>query len=257
MDDRITYYRPKQFPDSTKDDTTFAILNKQSKDLVIVFTGGNKKFGCAINVLYDKFLGEKPNLLVLGDPKGMLFLTGLPAFGKDLESTFDGLKSQIDQWGINRVFTLGNSGGCFGSIYYGMRIGAQRSMGFGPFTCYKPEFEPKVTMFLSRRSRDKDVTSKVPEELLDLAVAIPMRNAGTDILLYYGEGHANDKRHAEHLKGVEGVTLVPVSYSSSHGVVVDLKRQRDLSNVLSGLFTGEFPPLKEKESAELEAAEAI
>jgi len=255
VDDKISYYKPKQIPESCRDDANIAVLNKASKDLVIVFTGMNNKFGVDLQAVYDALPAEKPNFLALADPRQMIYLTGLPAYGRNLEETLEGLKAQVAAWGLTSIYTIGNSGGSYASIYYGVRLGAKRSLAFAPFTCFLPAFEPRSQLFLSKKNRDRDALGRATPELLDLAVAVPRYNQGTEIRIYYAQDHDNDRKHAEHMEDVEGVTVVPVTYSSRHGVVKDMRKQRDLGKVIGKLIDGDFQPLWEQRAAESEMME--
>jgi len=246
VDDQITEYAPSELPATCRDDATIAIINPGSTDLVIAFTGMNAKFGVELPAIYEALPNPKPNCLFLADPNSMVFLTGHPAFGTDVESTLEGLKAKIAEMGIERVYTIGNSGGSFAATYYGVRLGAVRTLAFAPFMCFVPSFEPKANVFLSKRNRDKDAINKADATLLDLKRAVPKHNQGTEIRIYYAIDYPNDRKHAEYMKGVENVSIFPISYSSRHGVVRDMRREGDLGKVLGGLVSGVFPPLRSR-----------
>jgi hypothetical protein len=76
----------------------------------------------------------KVKKLFLRDPNMMWYQKGSPGIGNDVPGVLTFLKNAIAKEGVRRVVTIGNSGGGFSAILFGVLLGADEIHAFNPPT---------------------------------------------------------------------------------------------------------------------------
>lgn len=151
--------------------------------------------------------------LFLRDPNMMWYQKGTPGISDGVPGVVDFLRKQIAQEKPKRVVMIGNSGGGFSALLFGVLVGADEIHAFNPPT----------------RLRDPDDTS-APEQLqaleLEKGKGIPYLDlqdmfrkhlqTGTKVYIHYSRGESRDKRHAKYLREFPNVHLIEYPFVSHH-----------------------------------------
>ena len=151
---------------------------------------------------------------------------GLMGLSRDVVSTAEYLRGRVQEFGYRRVMTTGASMGGYAAILFGVMIGAERILAFGPQTRINAaafesfEGTDARAVRFDFRGRDADL-ARVLEE-------IPFQGR---IEIHYSTGSAGDAAHARYLSRFSQVSLHPHE-SEDHNTAAVLKAE----GRLGGLF---------------------
>lgn len=189
-----------------------------SDTVVIAFAPVGGLFGVPINVVHA-MLPRGVNAIYLYDSKHLNHMTGTDRFGPGYQSMISGLRGMVAEMGARKVITLGPSSAGFTAIYAGLDLEADGVVAFSPptnATLANMEKDGRFPQIRLRTSRE------TPEAMIDLRPRLENRTACSRIGIYYGDDQPQDRMHAEHLAGVRGVTLNPISGLGTHDSVSEL-----------------------------------
>lgn len=156
------------------------------------------------------------DVLYLRDRSNNLFHDGIAALGPDLGTTIDRLRVLT---GGRRLFCYGGSKGGYGALLYGVWLDAEAVLALSPPTS------------ITDSSRFVLGFGANAVDLRDAYTAAP---SPPRVHLVYAGGLASDRRHAEHLAGVAGVSVEEVG-GANHNVAMDLIRTGRFAPLLRGL----------------------
>ncbi len=211
-----------------------AIVRAPGSDTVVVaFAPPGGLFGVPVNVLHA-MLPPNVNAIYLYDSKQLCHLAGTDRFGPGYQAMIAGLRETIADMGARKVITVGPSAAGFTALCAGLDLGADGVIAFSPPTNTTQENMEKDGRFPSTLYRHLRET---PEFSRDLRPQLEARNSCSRIEIYYGDEHPQDRKHAEHLAGVRGVNLNPVSGFGSHDSVSELALRGQLGALTR--FVGE------------------
>lgn len=151
---------------------------------------------------------------------------GLMGLSRDVASTAEYLRGRMRQFGYRRVMTTGASMGGYGAILFGVMIGAERIVAFGPQTRVnlaafeRYEGTDARAVRFDFRGRDADLARVLEEIPYDGRIEI-----------HFSTGSGTDALQARHLERFPQVSLHPHD-SEDHNTAAVLKAE----GRLGGLF---------------------
>ena len=216
---------------------------------IVVFTALNLEPAIQRRRLYGLAALLGANLVTLSDAHRLLYLTGLEPLGRDFAETTEGLRSVCRELGAPRLVFMGNSGGSFAALRYGLDIPeVDQVLLTGPVTILDPSHpvmaRPRVKPILER------LAEEAPDKMENLRPRLERREPPLCVVAYYGELHGKDAIHAANLAGVPGVTLCPL-HTDAHEVANALMEAGTFPHVLAGLVKGTLTPDRARKLARL------
>lgn len=190
--------------------------------------------------------GRAINKLFVRDPSMRWYLAGIEGLGDDVASTAAALREHVDRLQPSAVVTVGQSMGAYAAILYGVLIGADKVVAFGPLSCFDGRLWSIMNEArwlgslrdLGESGIDADAYRDLPRFLADHDGPLP------DIDMIYGnspgEGAdphhavAIDAMHAVRFANTPAVSLLPIPHAlhavvthfHSRGVLDEVLRQR-------------------------------
>ncbi len=155
----------------------------------------------------------KVKKLFLRDPHMMWYQKGSPGMGDDVPGVLAFLKNAIAKERIRRVVTIGNSGGGFAAILFGVLLGADEIHAFNPPTRLRIPDDTSAPDHLAALVTEKG--DDIP--WLDLRGVMRQHlRPGTKVYIHYSRGESRDKRHAKYLTEFPNVRLFEYPFVSHH-----------------------------------------
>lgn len=146
----------------------------------------------------------KVKKLFLRDPNMMWFQKGSPGIGDDVPGVLAFIQNVIAQERIRRVVTIGNSGGGFSALLFGVMLGADEIHAFNPPTRLRGPEDTSAPDQLEALTKEKG--NAIP--YLDLREIMRKHlQPRTKIYIHYSRGERRDKRHAKYLGEFSNVRL--------------------------------------------------
>jgi hypothetical protein len=162
---------------------------------------------------------------------------GVRGLGDDPASACAALRATLDDHGVRRVVTFGNSAGGFAAILFGVLLGAAEIHAFAPQTSMTRGFRARHVdrrwsseVRAMRRRRPADPT-------LDLAPVLAGADAHGPINVYFAQSHRLDRAHATHLAGAPQVTLHPAE-TGDHALIRGMRDSGLLRQILETSLAG-------------------
>ena len=221
-------------------DSDFQVVERPgSKTIIFAFCGRKQHIGMPL-WLFQRWLSRLgASVVYLRDFSEHHFLGGVASLGSQ-ERTAAALDRLAGKLGAERILCLGNSSGGYGAKLYGLRLGAERVVGFSGATSLDPGFN----LHLNRAEAAIAVKQAFPNAKLDLREAYLAASRPPRTQLVYGAHAWDDRIHAEHLAGAPGIELLPVEDYAGHGTVAEL------------VYRGQFGPLLDDLAAPSQTAAA-
>lgn len=210
-----------------------------SEALIIAFTGHAVRGVAAANFEFRRLLrGINAKALFLRDPEFTWYQQGIVGVGDIIESVRY-LRSLRNEFDAQRVITVGNSGGGYAAILYGVLMEAEIIIGFSPQTRLRDSTD---TRFPNALARLRQIIGTMPT-YTDLREVLQRRTGKTKTYIYYGSHNARDREHAERIRGLPGVTLVPFP-TCHHSCGKVLARRGHLTRILEHAVLGNDPDVR-------------
>ncbi len=218
-------------------------LTRDSSTLLIAF-GGMR--GARIGTPAFEFSAATERLPVkrvfVRDLGQAWYHRGAPEFGATLASVADGLGQIVEQHGVQRLVTAGNSAGGYAALAFGTLLGADEVLAFAPQTV----LELDVLENIGDHRWDAQLLPLIAEGALDrswsdLRVAIAReRRDATRYTVLVDERLDVDRRHAERLVGLPALKLLRFG-RGGHGLVRELRQAGALERLLRRALDIELP----------------
>ncbi len=192
----------------------------------VVFTGLRNRFGISLGQLHYAWLSALPvNLIYLRDPASNLYLTGIHSIG-NLDTSLQHLSRSLAAMGTEKAVFLGHSGGVFGAIYYGVRLGARTALCFSgttdldslPGSAHESSYQ---------RLRTAHEQGLMPWPDLRQLVG----SSALQVRLYYGTANDYDAAQALKLHNLPNVSLYPIEGRRQHFVLDQLAERKELAKI--------------------------
>lgn len=151
--------------------------------------------------------------IYLRDREMTLFQSGVPSLAPDLDGSVEALRDMLQRLETRRLICLGTSGGGFGAIRYGLRLGAAHILCASPPTSLhaaERAGDPRAKLLVQR------MEAQFGRDALDLAPDVRAAAGATRLTLWFGADAQKDAAQARHVEGLPGVTLVLVPGYAEH-----------------------------------------
>jgi hypothetical protein len=218
----------------------------RSETFVLMFCDASHQFGIPLFAAH-RFFGRLPaTFAYLRDFRRLLFLDGVPSLGSNLQATLAAIRTHAASIGARRIICLGNSGGTFAALKYGLELEAEAVVGFAGPTNLAPEFTEHLRPI--PLALTKKAANLLPAAEIDLRKVYADAESPPRVALRYGANNWDDRIQAEHLRGFPKVSLLPIPGLQSHNVLVELIRRDQLQPLLDWLVSpaGEPPQIPEE-----------
>jgi hypothetical protein len=200
-----------------------------ARTTVIAFGGMITRLGMPPAEFLKTFIAKNINTFFLKDFHQCWYQQGLLGLSNNATDTVELIKKQIPSH-QEKIYTVGTSAGGFAAIFFGILLGVDKIIAFGPQTIVtKPLFQK----FKGLDSRITDIN--FGDELLDLKKLLETTQYNGSIHIHYAINNRIDKIAAERLKDFKNVHLHPWE-TDSHNVAGWLKKEKKLDSILSELF---------------------
>jgi len=201
-----------------------------SSDTVISFGGMISKLGMAPKEFMKSFIDKNINILFLKDFQQCWYQKGLLGISKNVVETVEFIRGELP---INQqhVCTVGTSAGGYAAILFGVLLGADKVIAFGPQTIINKNIFKR---FKSVDSREQELGTDT--RFLDLIQVLESTEYNGEIHVHFAENHPVDRQAAERLSSFPTVRLH--SYpGDDHNIAGWLKRNGKLNEILAGAVT--------------------
>lgn len=196
--------------------------------VVLVFCGAENRVGMPLPMLHRWLSRIGVSLIYLRDRSERAYLGGVADAGPDLAATLTGLKALIQDLAVRRVVCYGNSIGGYGALRYGVELGADAVLSMAGIVNLRTRFNAGLHYEDSARKME----ATFPGQQLDNREVYLSAGARPSTLMVYGEHNWDDRIHAEHMAGIEGVTLMQIDGSKNHNVAAELIRSGRFDDLL-------------------------
>jgi hypothetical protein len=201
---------------------------------VFVFAGVGPENRAAFDLtLLLQFLrGFDAHIFMMRDSRRLLYMDGLVGVGQGVDAAAARLLTIARDLGAKRFFTIGNCGGSYASLRYGLQMDAEAVLCFAPRTDYSgalplPDVDAaevaRLDRLLSHERRDM-------RQVYERAGRYPR------VEIFFGEGNDLDSAHARHFDGLLGVRSVGVVGASGRYIVPRLFRTGEFENAVGRLL---------------------
>lgn len=211
------------------------VTRERSETLALMFCDATHRFGIPLSLAH-RFFGRMPaTLAYLRDLERLLFLAGVPSLGASRAETLDAIRELAMSMGARRIVCLGNSGGTFAALLYGLELKADAVVGFAGPTNLSPAFTENLRpVLLANRTQKLSLASKI-----DLRKAYSDADGPPRVALIYGNSNWDDRIQAEHMARLPSCLLRPIPGFKSHNVLLELIRRDQLQSLLDWVLSPE------------------
>ena len=189
-----------------------------AETVILVFSGGNQAVGMPLPMLHQWLSRWPVSLVYLRDRKSLGYLAGVEPFGQDLAATLQALRSLIEELGATRIVCYGLSYGGYGALRYGLELGAAAVVTLSGLVNMDPAFNTGLHYTETARR----LNEAFPDETLDLRELHLASSNPPAVFAAYAEHNWDDRIHAEHLAGLDGVVLIQAPGTKTHNTTVEL-----------------------------------
>lgn len=196
---------------------------------VIAFGGLSSGIGMPPAEFLKTFTSKQVNTVFVKDFKQCWYQRGLLGLSDDIYATVDVIKKQLPE-NQKSIYTIGTSAGGYAAILFGILLGVDKILAFGPQTILT---RPIFRQFKSIESNQQDVDFN--GEFCNLKQLLEATDYKGSIHIHYPKNNSIDKAEAEHLMHFECVHLHPWD-TDIHNIAGWLKQQKMLNNILDEAF---------------------
>jgi hypothetical protein len=201
---------------------------------VFVFAGVGPENRAAFDLtLLLQFLrGFDAHIFMMRDSRRLLYMDGLNGVGQGVDAAAARLLTIARDLGAKRFFTIGNCGGSYASLRYGLQMDAEAVLCFAPRTDYSgvlplPDIDAGELARLDRL---------LSHERRDMRQVYERAGRHPRVEIFYGEGNELDSAHARHFEGLPGVSSIGVVGASGRYIVPRLFRTGEFENAVGRLL---------------------
>jgi len=177
---------------------------------VLAFTDIRHHLGAPMRLVHPWFARLEANIVYVADLDWAYYLGPCPALGDTPERKAEALKAIVDGLGAPDCACFGPSGGGFGALLLGSRLGARRILTYAAPTVLRRTLPSLIRRVPSITELQTDRHSINLRALL---------SPEAEIRLVYGAGNGLDRIEAENLAGLPRVTLCPLAEETRHILV--------------------------------------
>jgi hypothetical protein len=177
--------------------------------------------------------------MFIRDPNMLWYQKGTPGLGTDVPTMAERIRAIIADQHVQRTVMIGNSGGGFAAILFGVILGVDEIHAFNPPTKLHEAADTSMPEQLVVLERELGLGSPY----LDLQKVLRQSlTAKTAIYIHYSRGDRKDRRHAYHLSEFPNVHIIEYP-SVSHHVARFFAKRAMLSPLLQAVTDGDAAAL--------------
>jgi hypothetical protein len=213
-------------------------LDHDSSTLVVAFAGLRGFLGGFPAFEFRKILGSvNVKSAFLRDHHAAWYHRGVVDIGPDIDAVVARLRELSAD--AERVVMIGNSAGGYAALLFGALLDCE-TYAFSP----QAFIDPQLLREADDHRWDEELESllasgRFDRRYADLAPALAKSKGSFHI--YYGALEDIDRRHVEHVDGIDGVTIHPIE-NCYHRVVKHLRDTGWLLSFLLGMAEGKPAP---------------
>jgi hypothetical protein len=205
---------------------SFYSTEKPKEHLLICFCGRANRLMMPIPVFLQYINDEIYDVLILMDPSGLCFHSGIPELGENLKESIDELENIISISNYQNITTFGTSGGGCASLFLGVYLNAKQAISIGGR-------HPDNYTVTNTKLIEKGLSGKEFDQLISKNI----NNSSTQIQLVFAENNISDKMSAQTFSTkFKKINLVPISDTDEHNVLAFLMNKSRLSMFFNALF---------------------
>lgn len=157
---------------------------------------------------------EDAHLILIKDPSRCFGLADIPRLGADFPQSVARLRRIQSALGATELYAIGFSAGGFAGMKFMLTLGGRGVLCFSSPSSLDLADEPGKTIqdypqLLPLHNKAPHLITSMKREYLAAATH-------PSIIMVYGERHPRDRKFAEHMRDVPGVSLVPLSGHDQH-----------------------------------------
>jgi hypothetical protein len=181
--------------------------------------------------------------IYLYDDRVLNYGLGVRQLGADYRATDEALRTMLQQFDVERVFTIGYSSGAFAAIRTALAINAYGTIAFSPFTTFLDRDTSNDGRGKSVIDRFKQIAPEVAREvLIDLVPVLKQRNPALKLVSIYGDAMVEDVWHSKRLNDLDDAYTIAIKDVGVHDVLMLL--------IARGVFGTLFGRLSEGKDVE-------
>lgn len=210
------------------------VRTPEADTVVLVFCGATHQLGISLNLLDRWFARLGSHVVYLRDWRKIGYTGGIESLGGDMATTIENLTTLVDDMGVRRIVSFGNSAGASGALRYASVLGAERVLALAPITG-GAKYAKMVTRHLPRGA------------VMPWSDLVPLYRDGIRARIMYGEKNEGDREQSVRMAGLPGVTVEALPGWDSHHLIGGLIQSGQLEQVLGWLMSndddGELGPV--------------
>ncbi|MDA7423824.1 hypothetical protein [Thalassococcus lentus] len=188
----------------------------QSGAAVLAFAGFARRTGAMPFSMIDRFFaGYGVSTGSFYDSRAKLFWDGLDTLGGTLDASISGLRQRLDANNLDRVYTIGTSGGGVGAIVWGCELEARRVLSFSGPTDIRIEFL-KQNDDARGQAAIHALNKRLDDSQLNLRAWLEARHKRSPIRMIFCENEPLDAVQANNIAHLPEVSLCPVARYAEH-----------------------------------------
>jgi hypothetical protein len=189
--------------------------------------------------LFEATTGLDAKRLFVRDPDRVWYQHGVPRFGNSIDEVGAALRAIVVEQGVERLVVIGSSAGGYAAIAFGAVLEADLVIAFAPQTRIDRGWLDEVG---DERWRGHlatlDRLGGPDPRWADLAVALPREaKPGTVFEIHYPTQLELDRRHADRLRGLPGVSMIGHE-KAAHNFVQGLRNRGELREIFQAARLG-------------------
>jgi hypothetical protein len=201
----------------------------ETKSTIIAFGGMQTRLGMPPAEFLKTFTAKKINSLFVKDFQQCWYQQGLLGLSNNTMETVNVLRKYIPN-NQEHIYAIGTSAGGFAAILFGVLLGVEKILAFGPQTVItKQTFQT----FKSLDSRLDEIN--LADDFLDLKRLLEVTEYHGSIHIHFANQCETDKVAAERLTNFKNVHLHSWE-TPSHNIAGWLKKQQKLDSILNELL---------------------
>ena len=202
-----------------------------AETVVLLFCGGIHELGLPVAMEHRWHGRLNASLVYLRDFQHFAFLRGVSSLGADRDATIAALRRIVASIGGRRIVCYGTSGGVFGSLSYGLDLGAEAILCMSGATNLSPKFNAYSTW----KTQARKLSDEMPGVALDMRPLYASASRPPRLRIVYGQDFWDDRIHAEHMSALSCVTLQAIENFDEHNSIVELILRGQFDDVLHWL----------------------
>jgi hypothetical protein len=201
--------------------------------VIFAFCGRRHRLGISLSMVHRWLTRLDASVVYLRDFQSAHYLGGIRSLGPRPQ-TLTTLRGVADDLGARRLLCLGSSSGGYGSLVYGLELGAEAVLSIGGSVNLEPEFNT----YLHNIRTAVELRRRFPGQTLDVRALYLAATLRPRVVLVYGQQHWDDRLQNEHMRNVPGVTLAPVLGYDGHGPIPELMRRGEFAALVESFVAG-------------------